>query len=642
MCGICGIAYSDRSRGVDAARLQRMQESIAHRGPDGDGSRIDGSVGLGHRRLSIIDVAGGAQPLANEDGSIWITYNGELYNYLTLSADLASAGHRFRTHSDTEAVVHGYEEDGLGFLQRLNGMFAFGLHDRRNGTVVLARDHFGIKPLFYTVTDEGLFFASEIKAILAALGRSPAVRRASIQEYLLFRYVAGEHTFFQGIYRLPPGHAAVWQDGRLTITSFWSLPPAGSSRASSLAEDADRLETLLDRSVESQLMSEVPLGTFCSGGLDSGLVTAYAVRHTPHRLKTFSVGFRNRDWDESALAAETAGRFSTDHRSLILEPGDFEALLARVIWHHDEPLSHPNSVPIYLLSQFAREEVTVVLTGEGSDEVFGGYPRYHIARLSGLLDRAPPGTRSILRRVTGAWGGHRGRKLEALLPYEGAEAALFNSMFLAPELVARLTGAPVDGALESRRTLLEEASVPGDPVATVMRYDLRTYLVCLLDRMDRMTMAASLEGRVPFLDVPLVEWGLGVASRHKLSGFRTKVVVRRLAERHLGPRVLKAPKSGFGVPLADWFREPSFRSLLVRLADPSHPAAACFDHRTVKSLLAEHAAGRDHGEALWLLANVFVWFEVFANGGGDPPPGGRTEPGRGIRIPAGTLAPGHP
>ncbi|HEV8453314.1 MAG TPA: asparagine synthase (glutamine-hydrolyzing) [Gemmatimonadales bacterium] len=618
MCGICGIAYRDATRSVDAARLERMRDSLVHRGPDGNGLRIDGPVGLGHRRLSIIDVAGGAQPLSNETGSIWITYNGEVYNYLGLTAELIAKGHRFRTHSDTEALVHGYEEEGLGFLPRLNGMFAFALHDRRNGTIVLARDHFGIKPLYYTVTPEGLFFASEIKAILSALGRTPSVRRESLQEYLLFRYVAGENTFFEGIHRLPPGHAAVWEAGELRLTPFWSLPPA-DSETSSLTSAASQLDELLDRSVEGQLMSEVPLGTFCSGGLDSGLVTAYAMRHTSHRLKTFSVGFENPAWDESALAAETAGRFSTDHRNLTLQPGDFEALLSHLVWHHDEPLSHPNSVPIYLLSQFAKLEVTVVLTGEGADEVFGGYPRYHIARLSALLDRAPVKARSLLRKSAGALGGHRGKRLQALLPYEGAEAALFNSVILQPDLVARLTDGPVHGALKSRRALLEQAFVPGDPVATLTRYDLRTYLVCLLDRMDRMTMAASLEGRVPFLDVPLVEWGLRLSSRDKLRGLKTKAVVRRLAKRHLGPEVLKAPKSGFGVPLADWFRLPSFRSLLARLGDPSHPATAYLDHRSVASLLAEHTAGRDHGEVLWQLANTYLWFEIFGSGSGEAP-----------------------
>jgi asparagine synthase (glutamine-hydrolysing) len=639
MCGICGIAYSDSTRAVDPSRLERMRESIAHRGPDGVGLRIEGPVGLGHRRLSIIDVAGGAQPLGNEDDSIWITYNGEIYNYLELAAELAAAGHRFHTRTDTEVVVHGYEQEGLDFFARLNGMFAFALHDQRSGSVVLARDHFGIKPLFYAVTDEGLFFASEIKAILAGLGRVPPVRRDSVQEYLMFRYVAGEHTFLEGIQRLPAGHAAVWTAGRLTISPFWALPAAADSRSVPMQDAVDRLEALLDRSVDGQLMSEVPLGTFCSGGLDSGLVTAYASRHSPHQLQTFSVGFENAAWDESALAEETARRFGTDHHNLVLQPGDFQALLARLIWHHDEPLSHPNSVPIYLLSKFARESVTVVLTGEGSDEVFGGYPRYHIAQLSALLDRSPKGVRALVGGAAGALGGHRGRRLEALLPYAGREAALFNSVFLAPGLVAGLTGAPVDSALESRRTLLDAAFVPGDPVATVTRFDLRTYLVCLLDRMDRMTMAASLEGRVPFLDVPLVEWGLALASHRKLEGFRTKAVVRGLAQRHLGPKVLRAPKSGFGVPLADWFRQPSFRPILQRLADPGHPACAFLDCRAVATLLAEHAAGHDHGDALWLLANVFLWFEVFVTGKGEAPSAPGFAAPAPVRVPEPILAP---
>jgi asparagine synthase (glutamine-hydrolysing) len=641
MCGICGIAHSDPAHPVDRSRLERMREVLAHRGPDGCGIHVAGPVGLGHRRLSIIDVTGGAQPLSNEDGSVWITYNGELYNYVELTTRLKAAGHRFRTHSDTEAIVHGYEEFGLDLFSRLNGMFAFALHDERRGVVVLARDHVGIKPLFYTVTNEGLFFASEIKAILSGLGRAPAVRHESIQEYLMFRYVAGEHTFFEGIHRLEPGHAAVWEDGRVRIIPYWAQPSGASSSDGPLSDAVEHLGVLLDQSVAGQLMSEVPLGTFCSGGLDSGLVTGFAAKHSRHRLKTFSVGFENSAWDESDLAQETSRRFSTDHHSLTLHSEDFQALLARLIWHHDEPLSHPNSVPIYLLSRFAREEVTVVLTGEGADEIFGGYPRYHIARLSALLDRAPSVVRKGIRWAAQAAGGHRGRRLDALLPFGGGEAVLFNSMLLAPSLVERLTGGSVTGALAARYRLLEKALVPQDTIATLTRYDLQTYLVCLLDRMDRMTMAASLEGRVPFLDVPLVEWGLRLPSRHKLSALSTKTVVRGLAGHHLGPRVLKAPKSGFGVPLADWFRQPSFTPLLQRMEDSAHPAAAYLDRVTLASVLAEHRAGADQGEALWMLANLYLWFEVFGSSTHEAPSWPATESPRKITRATTTVRPSH-
>ena len=620
MCGICGIAHAARDRPVDREALQRMCDMLAHRGPDGAGAHVEAGVGLGHRRLSIIDVAGGAQPLSNEDGTVWVSFNGEIYNHRELATRLAGMGHTFRTHSDTEVLVHAYEAWGDALVGELNGMFAFALHDVTRNRVLLARDHLGIKPLFYRINDDSLQFASEIKALFVGDSRPPRARRESLQEYLIFRYIAGGNAFHEEVQRLPAAHVAVWEHGRLSLHRYWS-PPLDEAPSGGLRLAADVLEEHLARSVRSQLMSEVPLGAFCSGGVDSGLVSAYAADSSTHRLETFAVGFRDPAWDERALAEDTARRIGAAHHTVVAEPEEFCGLLPPLVWYHDEPLSHPNTIPLYQLSRFARQFVTVVLTGEGADELFCGYPRYHIARWRAAADVLPRAARHALAGIVARNSGHRAAKLGDSLERGLEEALLFNSAYVAPELVARLTGNPVDSALSERRALLASAQSDWGAVATLSRYELLTYLGCALDRMDRMSMACGLEGRVPFLDVPLVEWAVRLAGRLKLSGTQNKRVVKTLARRRLNPAIALGAKSGFGVPLGAWFRSPVFAPLLDRLCDPDHPAADMFDRREVRRLTDVHTAGAaDHGEALWLLSNVYVWAEINANGMASQPP----------------------
>src|SRR5690348_9062683 len=565
MCGICGFAFSDTGRPADVDRLVRMRNTIVHRGPDGVGLHASHGVALGHTRLSIIDVQGGAQPLSNEDETVWVTFNGEIYNYRELSRELMHRGHRFRTHSDTEVLVHAYEEYGPSFAARLNGIFALAIHDARRRRTVLIRDHFGIKPLFYTVTSEGLFFGSEIKAVLAGAEQPAIARRESLAEYLTFRYVAGHHTFFDGVHRLLPGHLAVFENGTLRLHPYWEPPAGAPDTAMSLDEATELLRGHLDRSVEAQMMSEVPLGTFCSGGIDSGLVTGFAAHHSPHRLHTFSVGFDDRAWDETPLARATATRFDTEHHVITAQPVEFPTVLARLVWHNDEPLSHPNSVPLYVLSQLARRHVTVVLTGEGADELFGGYPRYQIARIRRAFERVPSPARRGLAALASYAPGHRAHRLAAQLRLDFSDSLIFNSVYVDPALVQTLVGIPIEDALDQRRSLLAKTMIPDDPVATLSRYEMLTYLGCALDRMDRMSMANGLEGRVPFLDVPLVEWGWRVASSLKLRRGGQKRVVKALGAQMLPPTVTRAPKSGFGLPLSDWFRGPIFADVWAKL-----------------------------------------------------------------------------
>lgn len=588
-----------------------MRRALAHRGPDGQGEHIEAGVGLGHTRLSIIDLAGGAQPLANEDESIWLTFNGEIYNYRPLMERLQAAGHRFRTRSDSEVLVHLYEELGPEFVRELNGMFAFALHDRRRGQVLLGRDHYGIKPLFYTVADGALVFASEIKAVLAGCGRAAAASPAAVQEYLLFRCCTGDRTFFDGVHRLPPGHTALWREGRLTVQQYWEPPIPAPGGPCTLDQAAEELEARLDQAVRAQLMSEVPLGTFCSGGVDSGLTTLYAARGTAQPLHTFSVGFRDAAWDETPLAQDTARRVGSIHHVFMADPDAYRQALPRLIWHHDEPLGHPNSVLIALLSRYARQRVTVVLTGEGSDEIFGGYPRHHIVRLTARLAGWPAPLRQGLAGSLRRFGGRRARLLGGHLDRPLTEAIVLNSAFLPLHQVADLTGSAPERAMAARLAEAEALMVQGDPVASISRYDQRHYLPALLDRMDRMTMATGLEGRVPFLDVELAEWAARLPPGLRLGWRSNKRVVKHLAARYLSPAIVRGPKSGFGVPIGDWLKTPGWSEEVARLRDPSHPAASLVDTRRVQDRLQRHIQGEQgHADALWLLLNLYHWSEI--------------------------------
>ncbi len=609
MCGFCGIALSDPRSQVSPQRLSGMGDVIAHRGPDGSGVHNALGVGLAHRRLSIIDIEGGAQPLSNEDGTIWVAFNGEIYNFAELRDDLERRGHRFRTRSDTEVLVHGYEEYGVAVARRLHGMFAFALHDMRSGSVLLFRDHVGIKPLFYAVLPDRLIFGSEIKAILAGMDASPATSLSGLQEYLLFRHTAWDRTMYEGVHRLPPGHAAVWNNGRLSIERFWwpgDVPILKS--IPDVADAAATLEQQLSSAVRAQMISEVPLGTFCSGGLDSGLITAFAAAAAPHPVESFSVGFAESDWDESSLARETTTLLGTQHHSVVATAQELVDLLPLLLWFNDEPLSQPNSVPLFVLSRLARRHVTVALTGEGADELFGGYPRYRVELFRNRFFGMSGFVAALANRLAPLSGNHRLGKFGDLLGRPAPDARILNSAFVDPSLVASVTRGPLDQALATRRRLAMELEVPGDPVASLMRYELTTYLGGLLERMDRMSMAHGLEGRVPFLHVPLLEWGLSLPPRLNVRTRTSKRIVRAIARNHLPPSVLRAPKSGFGLPLAEWLRGNAFANLLARLRTGAHGAADELDRVVVQRLVTEHLGGqRDHSEILWLLINFMLW-----------------------------------
>jgi asparagine synthase (glutamine-hydrolysing) len=493
-------------------------------------------------------------------------------------------------------------------VAKLNGMFAFSLYDTKRRRLLLARDHFGIKPLVYAETPEGIFWGSEVKSVLVGAGIKARTNAESVSEYLAFRYRAGEPTFFEGVRRLPPAHYAVWTDGKMEVTQYWTMPKPNGHVESADAV-VERLTKELSGATTAQLVADVPLGAFCSGGLDSGLITGFATQARAQRMHTFSVGFTNPAWDESALARANAERFGTEHHVITLEADEFIDTIRSTIWHHDEPLSHPNTIPFVSLSRLAREHVKVVLTGEGSDELFGGYPRYHIARLNHAARGWPSPPRSALGGLLSLLPDHRAKRAGDLLAFPYEDALIFNSAYSDPRAVERLTGAAVP--LAERRRLFGESVVEGDPVATLGRLELRTYLSCLLDRMDRATMAASLEARVPFLDVPLAEWALTLSSSHKLNGKQNKAVVRELARRMLAPEVASARKSGFGLPIGDWLRNKA-SGLVDSLRDPAHPAAEHFNRQALNTTVDRFRAGAPIDDLMWLIVNVYLWHEVHA------------------------------
>lgn len=607
MCGICGVRAAGQPTDEDRRIVERMSGALAHRGPDGAGACVSGTAVFGHRRLAVIDVEGGQQPLFNEDSSVAVVFNGEIYNYRELRATLIAGGHRFRTNADTEVLVHGYEQWGEAMLDRLRGMFAFALSDERTGRLLLVRDRLGVKSLYWYRAPGGrLVFASEIKALFADLSVPRALNHARLAEYLAFRSVSGEATLFDGIRELEPGTVVrVAADGELTSRRFWS------AESDATQEAGDRISegrNLLQDAVRSRMVSDVPLGTITSGGLDSSLISAIAAELTPEPIDTFCVGFDDARYDERPHARAVASAIGSRHHEVVAGPSDILRELPRLTWAHDEPVTHPNSIPMHLVFRYAKEEagVTVLLSGEGADEVFGGYDWYRTAmrreRLRGLarfhrLLRAAP-----LRRL---------RTLGRVL---GPDYLTSANAFSEPGAEVRsLWPDAVPGA---DRSLLWPHSRTGADGLFI--YDQRTYLPPLLQRQDRMSMAAGLEARVPFLDHALVEWANSLPAAVKLSGGEPKQLLKGVGAKWLPESITHREKVGFAMPLGAWLRPTG---ALAPLLEPIRAADAhvreFLDGRTVDRLLAEHSSGaRDHADMLWMLSSLENWCTVFLGPGG--------------------------
>ncbi|MEZ5287574.1 MAG: asparagine synthase (glutamine-hydrolyzing) [Vicinamibacterales bacterium] len=609
MCGIAGLVYQDPSRPCSAATVTAMRDVMTYRGPDDAGLHVDGPVGLGHRRLSIIDLGGGHQPMTDTDGTSWIVFNGEIYNYRQLRADLAQQGHAFQTHSDTEVILRLYAERGERAVEAMNGMFAFAIWDSARRSLFLARDRMGVKPLYYAETDDGFFFGSEIKALLASGHVSASCREEALAECLLFRQVSGDETLFRGIRSLPPGCTMTVQDGRSAIRRYWSPWPCGEPLTLAPEEAVRQFEDLLEDSVRLRLISDVPVGTFCSGGVDSSLVTAVAARLKGDAVNTFSIGFAEADFDESRYALMVSEHARTTHHQLAVGNVEYSELFPRMVWHNDEPLDFANSVHIYALSRLAKEYVTVVLTGEGSDELFAGYPRYRIPGLSRMYSAVPGPLRRLASSLT---GDTRLAKLDRFAAMRGEDALLYNSSYLRPDVVREL--APRLEAFHSefrQQVLASGAQRRLDPVGRASLLDQHTFLVSILHRQDKMSMAASIESRVPFMDYRLVEFANRLPTSHKVVNGSGKAIVKTAARKQLPAEIVDRRKSGFGVPLASWFRAED--GLGARIIDlPESPAAEVFDRTVLRRLVSEHRAGAaDHSELLWTALNLATWREAF-------------------------------
>jgi asparagine synthase (glutamine-hydrolysing) len=622
MCGIVGIVRLMSGEPVDPGRLARMREALRHRGPDGEGLYASGPVGLGHRRLAIVDVAGGRQPMTNEDKTLWITFNGEIYNHEALRPGLEARGHRYETRSDTETILHLYEEAGEGCVEGLSGMFAFALWDARQGRLLLARDRLGIKPLYYAVSGHELLFASEIKALLAA-GLPAELNEAVVPEYLATRGVAGSETLFRDVKVLEPGTTLTWTRGEgFRQRRYWSLPPAAEDDGRGFAERASELRARLRSAVESHLMSDVPLGLFLSGGIDSSGLLGLMAPLVREPVRSFAVGFAEREADELGYARLAARAAGSVHRELVVSAREFFAELPHLVWHEDEPLAFPSSVPLYLLSRLAAEHVKVVLTGEGADELFLGYNRYRVTAWNERLGRAygslvPQGLRGGVRRLVPRLPRVVRRYAErSFLGLAPGPRALFceNFAVFGTERRERLVAARVRaGARDPHgEGMRHYDAVAGSCLDRMSRSDLQTYLVRLLMKQDRMSMAASIESRVPFLDHGLVEHVAALPASLKLRGLTTKAILREALVGVVPREILSRPKMGFPVPVGRWLRGAFWPVLREFVLSPRAAQRGLFEARELARLCEEHRSGAvDHGERLWLLINLEIWQRVF-------------------------------
>jgi len=624
MCGICGIACNDSARIVAVAEVVRLRDRMAHRGPDDAGVYVHGNIGLGHRRLSIIDRSGGHQPLSNEDGTVWIVFNGEIYNYRELRLQLEAKGHQFHTNSDTETIVHLYEELGHACVQHLNGMFAFAIWDQARQELFLARDRMGVKPLYFWHGVGAFVFASEMKAIIEHPGVKRELNAEVIPDYLVFRYPSGNSTFFRDIHVLEPGHTLVWRQGEVSIRKYWQLQlNEGAAVSSNAAQLVEELDGLLEDAVRIRLMSEVPLGTYCSGGVDSSLLTTYAAKHATGMLNTFSVGFEEEDFDESRYAQMVSSKCGTTHHKLVVNERAYVASLPKSVWLMESPLNHAHSVQLHLISKLAKQFVTVMLSGEGSDELFGGYPRYRMLVIRQALEPMPAFAGTVLAQLLSPLRSLRMQKLRAALCGSVDETIVENARFVSPSLAQSIFLLGTSGyKWKERYDFLHEVRSHGiDALQRLLYLEQKTYLVSLLDRQDKMSMGASIEARVPFLDYRLVKLAMKIGARRKVTLRETKIVLKQLAERYLPREIVYRSKSGFGVPLGRWFRNATgLGEYLDYLSSKRFQERGLWNVSHVKRLVDEHRSGRaDHSEILWELLNMELWMLTYIDRDGVSP-----------------------
>lgn len=647
MCGIAGIV-GKRGEVVEAADVHRMCQTIVHRGPDDEGIYAQGPVGLGMRRLSIIDLAGGKQPIHNEDRTVWVVFNGEIYNFPELRRELEGRGHQFYTHSDTEVIVHLYEEMGADCVKKLRGMFAIALYDTKRDTLLLARDRLGKKPLHYALHQGRLLFGSEIKTILALHPELAEIDPEGVLQYFYFGYIPDPHTAFQRIRKLPAGHLMEFRHGEMKIRQYWDLPEYGTHPPISEEECLDELERRLEEAVRIRLISDVPLGALLSGGVDSSIIVALMARTSAKPVKTFSIGFRAEEFNESEYARLVAERFGTEHHELILEP-DLEETLTYLSGMMEEPFGDSSMLPTYYVCRMARRQVTVALSGDGGDELFAGYDRYLVAMERRKFDSLSRWLGPIYRdRIHGlipagmygknlAWNASltdRDRYLDGIsfLPALHRERDLFTREFL--DSAERLP----DPLLEWQR--IYDGAPARDRLSRLLYLDTKTYLNSdILTKVDRMSMATSLEVRVPLLDHELVEWVTSLPVEWKFRAGVRKHILKKLAERlGIPPALLHRRKQGFQLPLVEWMRSETKAKFWGVLLESRTLQRGYFKPEAVRTVIDEHVRGRrNRSGMLWRMLVMELWHrnfmearsnwgvttrapDIFASESGAPPP----------------------
>ena len=660
MCGIAGAGWTSNAQPLSRADVQRMIAVLKHRGPDDeglyhshenrnsamhagttDGSRGNPSTGaaLGHRRLSIIDLAGGKQPLSNEDGTVWIAFNGEIYNYRELRGELEARGHRFRTSSDTETIVHLYEQYGVDCVLHLRGMFAFAIWDDTKRQLFLARDRLGQKPLFYRNEKGRLLFASELKALLQLPELPRELNPRALDQYLTYQYVPHPHCILKGYHKLPPAHWALFKEGQLRVQRYWrppyTIPDAEDRTDNSNAADhrcwtterwQSELRAVLTESVRLRMRSDVPLGAFLSGGIDSTIITGLMQQLSDRPVHTFSIGFPVKQFDETAYAREAARHLGTEHHELVVEPSALD-ILPRLIWHYDEPFADSSAIPMMYLSQMTRREVTVALSGDGGDELFAGYDRYRAVSLAATFDRLPRALQAVLtsrlwqRLPASVQQKSFRRRVKRLLAALGEPPErrylkwinIFDSdrrhALYSPEFRAEL-----DGADASEFLLAAYAECPQrDFVTRTTCVDVLTYLPCdILTKVDIASMAHSLECRNPFLDHPVVELAARMPIELKRKGKIGKQILIDTFADLLPGSIQRRSKMGFGIPLDHWFRGELKPLLYDTLLDRTSLNRGLFDPDGVRQLVEQHTSGRwDHSYRLWSLLCFEMWQQTF-------------------------------
>jgi asparagine synthase (glutamine-hydrolysing) len=623
MCGIAGFVESSATnspftRDENRALVHRMCDVIRHRGPDDEGSWVADGVALGMRRLSIIDLATGHQPIHNEDGSVWIVFNGEIYNFPELRRELERAGHRFYTSTDTEAIVHAYEEWGTAAIARLRGMFGLAIWDARTRTLLVARDRVGIKPIYYAEHGGRLYFGSEMKSLLQAPDLPRAIDLEALDHYLSVLYTPRDGSIFKGVRKLPPGHLLTWHEGRTAIERYWQVP-ATETFAGTEAEAVQQLRSVLTGAVRCHLLSDVPLGAFLSGGVDSSLVVGLMAEATSRPVKTFSIGFDEPAFDELEHARRVAQHFGTDHHEFVVKPDAID-ILDRIVSHFDEPFADSSAIPTWYVSEIARRHVKVVLSGDGGDELFGGYDRYvphprvvAFDRYSPLAfrrveaipaARLPHGTRgkNFLRHVA---RDQRGRYLDAIR-FFGADEK--------PELLSADIRRQINGPDPETRLARHFDRFSGLPwPSQMMRFDTETYLPeDVLTKVDRMSMAHSIESRVPLLDNEVIEFAATLPASLKIKNGRRKHVLKEVAAALLPREILDRRKQGFGVPLGTWFRGGLRELFADTLLSASSLQRGYFQAPFVRQLVHEHMSQkRDHTLRLWQLVVFEKWHQQY-------------------------------